>query len=382
MAQTNCKHFTGYKPCSKSTECDENCPSLEVPSIHVLVVHLEAMGAVLRATSLLKAIRRKYPNCHITWVTKAPSHLFFKNNPRVDRVLTLSQSDLLKLTTMQFEVGYCVDKSLEAIGVMETPAVDMVYGFSTNGKGAIMPATKSAEYLWSLGLNNHEKFFVNKSPETRLMVEALELGDFKRDEYDVVLSSEETKESMDRRKSWIASAEFIIGINTGCAPTIPYKKFSISYHRKLIKKLLNEFDAKIVLLGGPEDTLRNIEIGKGLDVVLSPTESSLRDGLVSMNACDHVISGDSLGMHMAIALKKWVVAWFGPTCSHEIDLYNRGVAVITKAPCTPCWKRSCQNEVMCYELVEFEEIINGVRAGHSWYQKSSSIKPPLSAMPY
>ena len=49
-----------------------------------------------------------------------------------------------------------------------------------------------------------------------------------------------------------------------------------------------------------------------------------------MNACDIVVSGDSLGMHMAIGLKKWVVAWFGPTCHQEIDLYDRGAKFLLR----------------------------------------------------
>jgi heptosyltransferase-2 len=68
-------------------------------------------------------------------------------------------------------------------------------------------------------------------------------------------------------------------------------------------------------------------------------------------------------MHMAIALKKWVIAWFGPTCSHEIDLYGRGVAIETKAPCSPCWKRECHKPLMCYDQVNFDEISKGVSLG-------------------
>jgi heptosyltransferase-2 len=87
--------------------------------------------------------------------------------------------------------------------------------------------------------------------------------------------------------------------------------------------------------------------------------------MISMDACDVVVSGDSLGMHMAIALKKWTVAWFGPTCAHEIDLYDRGVHVLTAAPCSPCWKRSCNRTPMCYDRVSTTDIIQGVRAGQN-----------------
>ncbi len=116
----------------------------------------------------------------------------------------------------------------------------------------------------------------------------------------------------------------------------------------------------IVLLGGREDTDRNQTIAtlarsQGLAVLESSTEDGLRSGMVSVAACDVVVTGDSLGLHMALGFQKSVVAWFGPTCSHEIDLYG-GEAVTTKASCAPCWKRACEKSVMCYDQVDFSKI--------------------------
>ena len=68
-------------------------------------------------------------------------------------------------------------------------------------------------------------------------------------------------------------------------------------------------------------------------------------------------------MHMAIALKKWTVAWFGPTCAHEIDLYDRGYKALSKVACSPCWKRSCNKPEMCYDYVDFSEVVSGVKEG-------------------
>jgi heptosyltransferase-2 len=151
----------------------------------------------------------------------------------------------------------------------------------------------------------------------------------------------------------------------------------VDAHRRLIASLKG-LGVKIVLLGGPEDRLRNQQIAHGLQVISSPTDQGLRDGLISMDACDIVISGDSLGMHMGIALKKWVVAWFGPTCAHEIDLYDRGAYVLSTAPCSPCWKRSCNKNPMCYDLVDLNELIQGVKKGIQWLMSSST--PRLSVI--
>jgi heptosyltransferase II len=359
---------------------------MSVAKERILIVHLEALGAVVRSTSLLASVKRKYPDSHITWVTQKPSNQLLKGNPLIDRVLTTDRDDLLSLSALEFDIALCVDKSLKAAGVLASAKFDKLFGFKVDGKtGAILPATDAAVELWELGLSDYKKFFVNKKPETQLSREALELplgaqGDEQvtSDDYYLPLTKIELELAAERRKQWAGANEWVVGLNTGCSDVIQYKKLSIETHRELAQRLQAVSGVRVVLLGGPEDELRNQRIAHGLDVVQTPTQSGLRDGLVSVQACDIVITGDSLGMHMAIALKKWVVAWFGPTCAHEIELYGRGVKVLSQAACSPCWKRQCNKEVMCYDLVSVPELLLGVSRGMQFISSESRAEAKRS----
>lgn len=336
---------------------------MSVPSTRILLVHLGALGAVLRSTALLPAIRRKFPNAHLTWVTAKPADQLLKNNNLIDRVLTTDNADLLALSVLEFDIALCVDKSLEAAGVLKRTYADFVYGFAVvPSTGAIVPATPAAEELWEIGLNDYKKFKENQKTETQLVTEALELP-YSRDHYSVQFTDAEKSEIAIRKTSYSQGNKIVVGLNTGCAGVIPYKKLTVEMHRKLIERLLDYENVAVVLLGGKEDTERNQRIGYGFNVIQSATESGLRDGLMSVAACDIVVTGDSLGMHMAIALNKWTVAWFGPTCAQEIDLYDRGVKVLTQASCGPCWKRSCNKTQMCYDLVSLEQLEEAVVHG-------------------
>lgn len=382
MAEIHCRHFTGYKPCGKSEACERaHCRSYESVHERILIVHLEALGAVLRSTSLLAAIKRKYPRSHITWITKAPAQALLENLPQIDRVLTVNAEDLIKLSCLRFDVAFVIDKSLLASGILKNCEVSEVRGFRATSKGAIVPANNEARELWELGLSDHKKFFVNQKSEQRLTHEALGLGEYHHDDYVVRLSPSELAAAQARRRIWSLHDRPVIGINTGASPVLPAKKLSIEGHRQLIETLLADrrFEgAPIVLLGGPEDTERNLAIARGLPVIESPTQKGLRDGLVSVQACDLVFTGDSLGMHMAIGLKKWVVAWFGPTCAQEIDLYGRGHKILSKAECSPCWKRACGKDVMCYDQVDFQQVLQAMAEGLQWH--TSSSKPRSQEM--
>lgn len=361
---TGCRHFNGYKPCGKSAICDDLCPQFSEPGVRVLMIHLEALGAVMRSTAVLPAIRRKYPNCHLTWVTQKPADQLLKENPYIDRVLTTETGDLLSLEALEFDVALVIDKGLKSAGVLKRTKADMVFGFTVDARtGAVLPATDAANELWEIGLSDQKKFFENKKPETQLAHEALELGRYVRDDYVLRLNSDESRLMIERRAAWAQRGEHIIGINTGCSNVIQAKKLTVEKHRELVARLSELPGVRVVLLGGKEDAERNERIGYGLNVIQSPSTLGLRDGIVSVAACDSVVTGDSLGMHLAIALKKWTVAWFGPTCSHEIDLYDRGVALESGASCSPCWKRSCSKSTMCYDLVSIDALVQAVKNG-------------------
>ena len=378
MAELSCRHFNGYKPCGRSLDCRaSHCKAYEPIGCKVLVVGLGAMGAVLRATSVLPGIVRKHPGAHITWLTEKISSALLLENPLIDRVAMLDFSSLLKISGEQFDLVFVMDKDQRIGGILHQVKAKKVMGFKKDSAGlGIVPANPEAEELWQLGLSDQKKFFENTKPETQLLYEAFGLGEFQRDPYVLKLTDYEIAEASRRRGKWLSGKRFVVGLNTGCSALYPNKKLRVATQRELIVRLQRRFsDVSIVLLGGPEDSQRNAEISKGLKVICSPTDRGLRDGLISTQATDLLLSGDSLGLHMGIALRKWCIAWFGPTCAQEIDLYDRGQKVLSQATCQPCWKKVCHKDVMCYDLVELSQILDAVERGLSQCELPSSKQP-------
>jgi heptosyltransferase-2 len=133
----------------------------------------------------------------------------------------------------------------------------------------------------------------------------------------------------------------------------------------LIDRLKSNPDLGIVLLGGLEDTERNAEIARraGPAAIHTPTTEGLRRGICYEQMCDIVVTGDSLGMHIAIGLKKQVIVWFGVSCPQEIDLFDRGIKLIPEGlACSPCWKKECPYNLECVQMIDLEKIVTEIES--------------------
>jgi len=319
-------------------------------------------------TSLLPALKKKYPVSMITWITLNNARRLLDGNPLVDEVLPWEPESWMKLAARKFDLALNIDKAENSCAFMMSIDAVKKAGYGLNRRGVIVPLNREAEYNYRLGLNDHLKFRVNRKPNTQLLAEAMGLK-FSRDEYILRLSEEEKAFTRSYRRSLFAGnggdgGKIVVGFNTGCSTLYPNKKMTLDQHAVLIEALSTDPRLRLLLLGGPEDTGRNEELVRrvGTKVVSTPTTEGVRRGLCYIDACDVVVSGDSFGMHAAIGLKKYVVAWFGLSCPQEIDLYERGVKLIPEGlECSPCWKRECPYNLECIQMIDLDGIIAAVR---------------------
>ncbi len=358
-----CRRFTGYKPCAPGRLC-EACDNPEPWGLRVCLIALDALGAVIQATSLLPAIHREWGPVTITWVTLPAHRPVFAGNDLVWEVLPYDAETISILQRMRFDIVVNVDKTRRSAALAESIPAGRRLGFGLSPRGQIVPMNAEAEYLYRLGLDDELKFRRNDRPGTRILAEALGLG-WQRDPYVLRLLPEEAAFVVRWRQEVGAAERPLVGYNTGCSALFPNKKLTVERHVELIRRARTIAPhARHVLLGGAAETERNRRIARaaGGDVLTSPTTEGLRRGILYVAACDVVVTGDTAALHMAVGLGKHVVAWFGLSCAAEIDLYDRGVKVVADVPCAPCWKRACA-EPICLDAVDLEAMVEGIRDG-------------------
>ncbi len=360
----NCSKYTGYKPCEPYKLCAE-CKDRDPVGERILVISLEAQGAVLMSTSLLHGLKEKYPDSSLTWLTRPEAMPLLANNPLIDQALPWDDENRMLLSQIEFNIILSLDKSRYAGAFINSLRAKKKFGFGLSPEGQIIPLNKGALYNYDLGLHDNVKFHQNKRSTVDILHETVELP-YNREKYSLFLS----KDEIDYRNRWAEKAglshnDIIIGFNTGCSNLFPHKKMTVEQHLTLINMLHERTpEIKMILLGGREDTERNSriqELSKGR-AINTPTTEGLRRGIVYTDLADIVISGDSLGMHLAIALNKYLIAWFGLSCAEEIDLFNRGEKVRSGVSCEPCWKKSC-DDLRCIEELSLEQMYDAAVRG-------------------
>ena len=381
----DCKHFTGYKPCFPNTRCYEECVDFDPIGTKILIVNLDAMGNVLVTTSLLPAIKQKYPVSHISWVTLKNAAPLLDHNPSIDKVYLWEPESWLILQQINFDVIMNVDKSQRSCALTNMLSAKEKLGFGLDASGRIVPLNDESRENYILGLDDYKKFRLNQKTVSQLLCEQFKLR-YGRDEYIVVLSPEEQAFCQEyKHEAGIEVDEIVVGLNTGCSEQYPNKKMTIDQHVVLIENLSRIPGVRIALLGGREDTMRNAEILRrassllrqnSTSVINTPTTEGVHRGLCYINICDVVISGDSFGMHASIGLKKHVIVWFGVSCWTEVDLFGRGAKLIPHGlECSPCWKRECPYNLECVQMVDLDAIVRHVEE-YKAARESASVGVP------
>jgi heptosyltransferase-2 len=362
----DCKDFNGYKPCRPGWLC-QTCQEQKPRGKKILIINLDALGAVLMTTALLPAIKRQNPQSTIHWVTLPMAVPLLQNNPHIDKIWPYDFETISILQAIKYDKVYSIDKAYRSDALAMLVQAGEKLGFALDQNGAITYFNPEAEYAYRLGIDDDLKFKKNQVTGIQFLAQAMKL-DYQGEDYVLELTPEEKAWARQYRlDNGIEKNEVVIGFNTGCSDLFPNKKMTVEQHLELIGRIQNELpNARIMLLGGKAESQRNKEIKDraGASVINSPTDQGIRRGMVYVDACDLVITGDTSAMHMAIALKKYVVVWFGLSCASEIELFGRGERIVPDLDCSPCWKRSCDT-LECIKRLDLDSIFKSAKKGYN-----------------
>jgi heptosyltransferase-2 len=341
--KTDCRHFEGERPCVHKRECD-GCDLYAPMGRRVLVLKIGALGDVLRTTPLLRPLVEGAGSpVHVTWVVGPEAEPLLRGHPRIDRLLTPGWETSEGLGVERFDLVLSLDKDPYSTALATRVEAGERRGFGRDGRGALVPLHPSAQYAYDLGLSDQLKFRENEKTYQEIVFEASGL-EWQRQEYDVpaVRGWRDAGEEALRSAHLLPGDGPLVGLNSGAGSVFANKAWTAAGYAELAKRLA-------------ADGWRIAELSGGV-AVDAGTDHPLPRFAGIVGRCDLVVTGDTLGMHLAIAAGVPVVVLFGSTCPQEIELYGRGEKVVTPIACHPCYLRECDISPSCQDLIGVDDV--------------------------
>jgi heptosyltransferase-2 len=330
--------------------------------MNILIVKLGARGDVLRTTPILRALKKKYKGAKITWIVGPESKELLDNNPYIEECLSDGADALSSLLVREFDLVINLDSAPSSASYASLARGKKKIGFGLDPKGSVFPFNKEAQEWFRMGIFDDLK---KRNKKTYQEIIFAILGFKFKGEEMVINFRPQERDFADRFiKEHRLKGKRIIGLATGAGARWDQKKWTIEGYLRLIERIEKEIkNSKVLLFGGREEIRRNKEIVEKSKVPLIATghENTLRDFLSLLGTCDLVVTGDTLAMHAAVALKKKVVVLFGPTSSSEVDLYGRGKKIIPKMDCLVCYKETCNKHPNCMEKISPAIVFRAVK---------------------
>ncbi len=331
----------------------------------ILIIKLAALGDVLRTTSFLRPLIKKYP-AEIDWLTSKNAAPLLENNPYIKRVFVMSnekdEQDILK---EEYEMIISLEEEEAPAHIANRVKHKRLTGVCyEKGKLSYTPETS---YWFDMSLIS--RFGKEKADELKKRNKQsyqdiwMEILGLEKKDYEPVLVLTEKEKEFGKQFAIKNNLrhQLVIGFNTGAGRRWPMKSLSEEKTAWLIDKVQEELKAKALIFGGKDEKERNQRIAQLCKRrPIDTGTNSLREFAALLNLCDLIVVSDTLALHIATALGKKTVAFFGPTSAAEIELYGKGSKIVPDSECYCCYRKDYV-EGGCIETLRKDKILTTIK---------------------
>jgi lipopolysaccharide heptosyltransferase II len=336
------------------------------PKKRILIFNVNWLGDVVFSTATIRNIKRNYPNSFIACVIPSRCYSVLKGNPNIDEIIIFDEKDRHKrilgklkfirlLKSRRFDSVFLLHRSFTRALICRLAGIPERIGYFTKKRGFLLSKKIIAP---SIDAMHRIDYYLNIIEKAGLKLE---------DRYLEFFVSDEDKEFVDNYLSSnsVNIKDFLVAINPG-GNWLP-KRWPQYYWAELADKLISEFNAKVIITGGPEDIVLAKEIKDSMKErpILVCGIFNLKQFAALCKRLDLFIAADTGPLHIANAVgTQKIIALFGPTSASLTGPYpGKNVLVLSKdVGCNiPCYKKVDCSDNRCMKAITPEDVINEVR---------------------
>ena len=343
-------------------------------SPRILIVKLSAIGDVIHTLPALNAIRRHYPDAHITWLVEEAAADLVVGHDALDRVLVSRRKTWIRqLKTAHRRIA--LREMMAFLAALRDTRYDMILDFQALLKSGLLIglARGGRKIGFGPGMEHqeHSYWFLNERiPAVSMEIHALTRGLRMLEAIGIPAEAVEYRlpvSDTDRR-----TADNLLGghPDNSSGPLVainpmakwPSKLWEGKRFGQVADRLIDEWGARVVFTGGPEDRadIEGILAGMSNPALNAAGCTSLKELAALYERMQCLITTDTGPMHLAAAADLPVVALFGPTAPWRTGPFgDRHVVVRSEEPCSPCFERVCEDH-RCMQRISVDQVLDGV----------------------
>ena len=342
--------------------------------MNILIVKTSAIGDVTHTLPALNAIRKHYPNAHISWLVEEAAQDIVRGHQGLDEVLVSKRKKWIKDITSKNTVT-AIKEIFTFIRCLRNRQYDLVIDFQNLLKSSMFilmtRAQKKAGYGVGMAHSEYSYIVLNhRVPAVNMDYHAVyrelilieQLGiPVNKIEFNLPVSELNRRNITNQLYYHGAlNQKPFIAINPMAKWTT--KLWDLNKFARIADQC-NAWGFQVVFTGSQEDTDGVTEIQKMMksDSINLCGKTSLKSLAALYEKSQILITTDTGPMHIAASMGKPVVAIFGPTAPWRTGPFgNQHTVVRVDLPCSPCFKRHCDQHD-CMKKISDDLVIDAVK---------------------
>jgi lipopolysaccharide heptosyltransferase II len=343
----------------------------------ILVGLLCPIGDTLFATPALAALRRRFPQAHITALVYRKNIGILEGNPDVDeRLIVDAGGEEPKLLRLARGIR-AIRQSRYDLMVNLSPAASVIGFLAGVPRQVHLPMPR----LWWL-LGGHNKAHRNRHAVEQylLAIRTLLPDDVPQDQRQPHVYFSSVHRAAARRilrERGFTAGQLLVAIHVGADGFRGRKRWSTERFAAVGRHLVEQFDAQVLLLGGQGDLpladAVAAQMPRGATVLVGHT--SLMETAALIERATLFIGNDSCPLHIAAAVGTPAVGIYGPSSVQQFHPVGgtgyRQRVLHANLPCSPCfhfagddmpWIPNVCYSYACLKAIHPEEAIEAAAA--------------------
>ncbi|MFW6129666.1 MAG: glycosyltransferase family 9 protein [Atribacterota bacterium] len=312
----------------------------------ILVIRLDRIGDLILTIPAIRAIRETYPGADIDLLIKEYTLPLVKNNPDIDKIIIYKKQDLKK----EYDLAIAFHPGIKENYLTYKSGAQHRIGYK--GEGGSFFLTKR--------LKDDRKKRIRHEVESAL--EIANVAGCKTDKKKLELNVDEKAKEFANKffsKNKLTGKYPVVLVHPGARQR--YIKWDKEKFARVSDKLIDERNASVIILGGPNEKRLVNEVSEIMArKPVKAVDLDLNKVISITKKCDLFIGNSTGPMHIAAGLGVPVVAVFGSR--HPLDSaeewgpWSENSVVVNKDPgCRRCHPGDC-SDYKCMKQVTVKDV--------------------------